>query len=181
MISLVFAQCISADISMVLKLMEHKQPHRYYDGIIRNMCEQVLEYLNLCDNPNNIKEFLGIDKDDSEIEAIGEMNVFAGIRKLIGDKRYSSTHNISNIANLLGEHDGTDEKLSLYEVYQYESTLYHNAYLMEYYDMVSIFAGSEKKDEVSGEMGVQYIMLVTILSSFMDKYEEVMGISSEGI
>ena len=38
MISLAFAQCIRSDILMVLKLMEQKQPHRYYDGIIRNMC-----------------------------------------------------------------------------------------------------------------------------------------------
>ena len=124
---------------------------------------------------------MGINKDDSEIEAIMELGEVAAIRKLIGDKRFSSTHNISNIAESVGEYHDTDEKLSLYEVYQYESTLYHNAYLMEYYDMVATSADSEKKDEVSGEMGIPYIMLIKILTRFIDKYNEVMETSSEDI
>ena len=59
-----FSDCIQKDIETILTLKEAENtPTRYTKGIIRNICEQTIEFIYLCKNPSLLGEYYGMQID----------------------------------------------------------------------------------------------------------------------
>lgn len=185
--ALLFSNCILEDIEMVEQMKRQGVDHRYSDGIIRGMCEQVIEFIYLFHHPDLLPEYYGTNKSDREVDDIAnEDDLFLAIRKLIGDKRYTSGRNILHMAEDIGEKYKADDELSLYEVYQWISTNYHNSYREHLNDLIgeceeeAADAGrnvgtqeAADTEEHIEEQELDYLMMTTILTAFMDTYETI--------
>lgn len=169
--TLLFAECIIEDIDTIEKLKLQKFAHRYTDGIIRGICEQVIEFIYLNKNRNLLTQYYGINKTESELNDIAnKTDLFMAIRHLIGDKRYSNGRNILNMAENIGEKEGKNGDFSLYEAYEYISTRYHNSYLEHLGDIVDDVEGDEEDDELD------YLILIVILHKFIEAYENIVSV-----
>ena len=66
-----FSDCIKQDIDTVLSLKEsNNTPTRYSEGIIRNICEQVIEFIYLHRNPSLLPEYYGTNRTEDELNQI---------------------------------------------------------------------------------------------------------------
>lgn len=173
-LSLAFSNCIIEDIDMIMELKEQNINHRYADGIIRNICEQVIEFIYIYKNPDKLSEYFG-DKTDEEYKKLEkDSDIFMAIRKSIGDKRYTGGRKIKNMATNINEVEERDGALSLYGVYQYTSTVYHNSYLCSIFDLVGEVEEEDGTNENDSE-DIDFLMMVTILIKFIDKYNEIVS------
>ena len=94
------------------------------------------------------------------------------LRHLIGDKRYTSGRNIHDMAVAINEEVGTNDEMSLYEAYQFISTVYHNSYresFMELFDALE----SIQKGEASSDGNIDFLILSVVLTKFMEAYKEI--------
>lgn len=100
---------------------------RYADLIIRNMLEQLLEYLYISKNTHLLKEYLGeyIKSDFFE-------DKYSVIEKtsLLGEKRFvKKREKYFEMARDLGEYESTDKNtITLYGLYKILSEQSHNSY-----------------------------------------------------
>lgn len=208
--ALIFADCIKTDIQAVLDLKEQNVPDRYVEGIIRGICEQVIEFIYLYNNQTLLPEYYGTNRTEAELADLeNEPNLFKRVRMLIGDKRYSAGRNIHSMSLAIGEYVGTDDEMSLYEAYQLTSTLYHNSYRESFMELVGTvskllqkaeknagattasLSSSSVVDAEAGRSGItveaadeddegdvddsdlDFIMLITILTRFMETYQKI--------
>ena len=166
-----FSDCIKKDIETILTLKEAENtPNRYAEGIIRNICEQTIEFLYLCKNPSLLGEYYGMQITEEELTILkSNSNPFHVFRRLIGNKKYSSDQHIRDMAVFIGEEVGTDDRMSLYEAYQ--SISIHNSYIedfMKLYNAVeSLMMG------IAPEPDLDFMILINILTKFMCAYRKV--------
>ena len=100
--------------------------HRYGYLIMRNMLEQLIEFLYVKKNPCLIDEYLGLKIDLSALQT--KHSPVEGERAF-GKKRYiESRPQISEMAKDIGELKAADGALSLYDVYCILSEKCHNSY-----------------------------------------------------
>ncbi len=169
--ALLFSDCIVKDIATIEKLKANNYEHRYTDGIIRGICEQVIEFKYLYKNQSLLSEYYGINKTEAELNDLSnESNLFIAIKKLLGDKRYTHGRNIRKMARDIGEETGTDDEMSLYEAYIYYSTRYHNSYLDHLSDLIG---ETVDDDEEINDDQLDYIMLIIILDKYIEVYNKI--------
>lgn len=62
-----FSKCILEDLGMIRLLSKYN--HRYADGIIRSICEQVIEFVYIYKNPNMLPFYFGVGNNNSTVKS----------------------------------------------------------------------------------------------------------------
>ena len=111
---------------------------RYGNLIIRDMLEQLIEFLYLLKNPHHAEEYLGLTINFEEIK---RKQSIVKKEELFGEKRYNKGSDgrpsVSDMAKTIGEKSLTDGSLTLYKLYQILSERCHNAYFSSLLDDVN--------------------------------------------
>lgn len=163
MLSLVVSEGLMEDIEVIEKLQKEEFSNRYIDFIIRNMSEQVIEYLYIMKNPGLIKEYFGAKLDDDW----NGKNSFDGLRRT-GATRFEDRKKVGTMAKAIGEKKAVDGKIPLYEIFSLKAELEHHSYFHYMLDVL-YYSGnrSESKDELD------YIFLRDILRAFIKVYDTI--------
>lgn len=129
---------------------------RHANMIIRDMIEQVIEFIYVMKNKAMIPDYLGINAPSNKLSS---QNPIKGFRKLAGGRFSDGRKTVSEMAIDIGE------KKSLYELYQLFSDKCHNSYY---------FSVLESVGEV--ETGIEQVALteeqVNILTIVIDRFME---------
>lgn len=100
--------------------------HRYGYLIMRNMLEQLIEFLYVKKNPHLVDEYLGLKID---LNALQTKHSPVEGEHAFGKKRYLKNRpHITKMAEDIGESKAADGALSLYDVYCILSEKCHNSY-----------------------------------------------------
>ena len=151
---------------------------RYGNLIIRNMLEQLIEFLYLMKNPHRAEEFLGLT---IELEELNKKTPLIQRLKLLGEKRYNKEPvkyrrhgkeqnirpSVAEMAEEIGEKYSTTGGITLYDLYQILSDQCHNAYFSSLTDDVnkvhhSIPAGGLNENQMKDV----HIMALIVLDEF---------------
>ena len=141
---------------------------RYGNLIIRDMLEQLIEFLYLLKNPHRAEEYLGFTVDLDKV--CGKQSL---LRKaeLLGEKRYNKESDgrpsVSEMAQAIGEKSSGNRNLTLYKLYQLLSDMCHNSYFSSLLDDVhkvhySTPNGGLNESQVNDVM----IMIAIVLKEF---------------
>ena len=136
--------------------------------IIRNMLEQLIEFLYLLKNPHRAEEFLGLTINFDEIE---RKQSIVKKQELFGEKRYNkdrdSRPTVSEMAKEIGEKSSNNENLTLYKLYQILSDQCHNSYFSSLLDDVNKVHYSVSNGGLSeSQIKDVQIMSAVVLSEF---------------
>jgi len=108
---------------------------RYGNLIIRDMLEQLIEFLYLQKHPNLADEYLGLKID---LEALERKTSIVKKEELFGEKRYlNGRPSVSEMAKEIDEKNSGDRKLTLYKLYQILSEQCHNSYFSSFLDIIN--------------------------------------------
>ena len=142
-IQLVKANFITHFTEDVFFLNEHSEDRTFSKRngnlIIRNMLEQLIEFLYLLNNPHRAEEYLGFTVD---LKKINNNQSLIEKTKLFGKKRYNKEPiksrwngkeqkvrpSVSEMAEDIGEKHCPEGTLNLYKLYQLLSDECHNSY-----------------------------------------------------
>lgn len=136
--------------------------------IIRNMLEQLIEFLYLLKNPYHAEEYLGLTINFKELN---RKQSLVKKEELFWEKRYNkngkSKLSVSEMAKEIGEKSSTNGNLTLYKLYQILSELCHNSYFSSLLDDVnkvhqSISNGGLNENQIRDI----HIMSAVVLSEF---------------
>lgn len=112
--------------------------HRYGYLIMRNMLEQLIEFLYVQKNKHLIDEYLGLKID---IDKLKEPHTPVDGERRFGQNRYTGSRaTISKMAKDIGEYQSADGAMTLYDVYCILSEKCHNSYfdsLLKDFNMVA--------------------------------------------
>lgn len=163
MMSFVVSECLMEDVETIYTLKNQGFSDRYADFVIRNMCEQVIEYIYIMRHPELIPEYFGENIKD---EWNGR-NLFKGLKRT-GGARFKERKSVSEMAVDIGEKTSDDEKISLYEIYSLKAEFEHHSYFNHMLNTIfSVNDESESAEEVD------YIYLIYILTAFINTYDTV--------
>lgn len=113
-------------------------PRRYGNLIIRNMLEQLIEFLYILKNPQLAEEYLGLTIN---LEELNRKPSVAKKEELFGEKRYNQgldgRPSVANMAAAIGEKNSGNRNLTLYKLYKILSEYCHNAYFSSLLDDVN--------------------------------------------
>lgn len=160
----------------VLFLNDHSSDNafsrRYGNLIIRDMLEQLIEFLYLLKNPHLAEEYLGLTIDFQELNR--KKSVIKR-EELFGDKRYNKgidgRPSVADMATDIGEKSSGNENLTLYKLYKILSERCHNAYFSSLLDDVNKVHHSISTGGLSeGQTKDVLIMIAIVLGEF--KYNE---------
>lgn len=165
MMSFVVSECLMEDVETIYKLKKQGFSDRYTDFVIRNMCEQVIEYIYIMRHPELIPEYFGENIKD---EWNGK-NLFKGLKRT-GGARFKERKSVSGMAVDIGEKISDDEKISLYEIYSLKAEFEHHSYFNHMLN--TIFNVNDESEGESAEE-VDYIYLIYILTAFIKTYDTV--------
>lgn len=141
--------------------------HRYAYLIMRNMLEQLIEFLYVQKNRYLIDEYLGLKID---LEALKERRTPVGGERRLGKARYENRRpSIADMAKSIDEYEASGMRMTLYDVYSILSERAHNSYF-----------GSLLDDFVAAEFNVpnigldrgQISVLNVMLAYVLDEYAE---------
>lgn len=126
----------------VFFLNEHSEDNtfsrRYGNLIIRDMLEQLIEFLYLLKNPHLAEEYLGLTISSEEIE---RKQSIVNKEELFGKKRYNKESDgrpsVSDMAKAIGEKNSGNGNLTLYKLYTILSERCHNSYFSALLDDVN--------------------------------------------
>lgn len=139
---------------------------RYANMIIRDVLEQVIEFIYLLEHTDLIEQFLGININTGNLDEeklIDEYLQFGGKRYTGGRKQ------VSQMANSINENASVDDTLSLYNIYRILSEQCHNSYFLSTLDDIEEFETSKKTVALTEE---QLTYLMIILDRFMEAYRK---------
>lgn len=136
--------------------------------IIRNMLEQVIEFLYLVKNPHRAEEYLGLTIDFEEIE---RKQSLVKKQELLGEKRYNKNGinrpSVVEMANDIGEKSSNNKNLTLYKLYQILSEQCHNSYFSSLLDDVHNVHNSISNSGLNeNQIKTIHIMATIILTEF---------------
>lgn len=161
MISFVVSECLMEDVETIYKLRKDKISARYIDFIIRNMCEQVIEYIYIMKHTELIPEYFGENIKDEW----NGTNLFNGLKRT-GGQRFKERKSVSEMSVDIGEKVSDDEKISLYDIYSVKAEFEHNSYFNHMINIISYVNDENKSAE---EM--DYLYLIYILTAFIMVYD----------
>lgn len=163
MLSFVVSECLMEDIETIYKLENNGFSNRYIDFTIRNMSEQVIEYLYIMKNPRLIKEYFGERLNDDW----DGKNLFDGM-KITGAARFKKRESVSAMAKAVDEKVSDDDKIALYEIFSLKAELEHHSYFHHMLDVMCNLG-----DRIESKDDLDYIFLIYILSAFIKVYDTI--------
>lgn len=161
MLSILVSTCLIEDISNVIKFKELGYPSRYTDAMIRNMCEQIIEYIYIMKNQDLIDQYFGENLEEELHEQ--DINPFEALRRT-GSARFNLRRkSVKSMAIEINEGDTTDEKISLYTIFGNKAELEHNSYFNNIFDII----GEIEKEEPSD---LDDIFISHIMAAFLTTF-----------
>ncbi len=180
MLSRIISHNLCIDINMLTLLELLPFPHRYSHQIIRNMCEQVIEYRYIMKNPNLIslyfgsnirynKDFLKKDVEQIDISAIITQLKKSGQSRfsLNGDKK-TAKRNVWNMADKTNQSKSSDDVISLYDIYRICSEWEHNSYFQSF-----IYKNEKTVPTIKEKIEFHkfnHMLILFIISAFQNVY-----------
>lgn len=139
--------------------------HRYGYLILRNMLEQLIEFLYVKKNPHLVDEYLGFKID---LNALQTKHSPVEGEHAFGKKRYLENRpRISEMAKDIGESNAADGALSLYDVYSILSEKCHNSYFDSLLkDFNSVGFGMPTIGLTDEHMTLLYAMTAVVLAEY---------------
>lgn len=144
---------------------------RYGNLIIRDMLEQLIEFLYILKNPYLAKEYLGLTIN---FEEINRKQSVVKKEELFGEKRFNQgmdgRPSVADMAAAIGEKSSGNGNLTLYKLYKILSERCHNAYFSSLLDDVNKVHHSIPTGGLSdGQINDVLIMISIVLSEY--KYD----------
>lgn len=164
MLSLWVSNCLIEDIDTIHRLKDSGFSNRYIDAIIRNMCEQVIEYLYIMKHQELIPIYFGENLKEKYDEQEDLFKVF----KQTGQARFGKRKSVKEMAVDIGEYKSNDDKISLYDIFSIKAELEHNSYFHQIFDIIDKIEDSENVSEEVDSL--DYMFLIYILTAFLDVY-----------
>ena len=166
-IKISFSVCLLEDIEFLNNLSGNpifKIRHAYM--VLRDMLEQVIEFIYLMKHPNMISDYLGLNIDDNSEKT---PDLIKQIHK-IGSKRFKDGRkSVSAMAEDIGEKRSSSNRISLYDMYQLLSETCHNSYFFAGLDDVETIETDKESVALSKE---QALYLKEIIGRFMETYSK---------
>lgn len=139
---------------------------RHANIIMRDMLEQVIEFIYLMKHKELITDYLGANVDTPNLSTSNPIKEF----QKLGSKRYKNGRkSVSEMAKDIGEKKSTANNLALYELYQLLSEECHNSYFFANLDDIEQV---ETKNETSALSKDQAENLMTIIGRFLETYRQ---------
>lgn len=160
-LSLLISECLIEDIGTIQHLKDNSFSNRYVDAIIRNMCEQVIEYRYIMNHQELIHIYFGKDLKEEFDE---QKDLFAALKQT-GQARFGKRKSVKEMAKDIREEKSSDEKVALYDIYSIKAELEHNSYFHHIFDLIGEIEDDEKKEDNS-----DYMFMYYILNAFLDVY-----------
>lgn len=161
-LSLWVSNCLIEDIDTIQHLKDSGFSNRYIDAIIRNMCEQVIEYLYIMKHQELIPIYFGRNLK----EEFDEQEDLFEIIKQTGQARFGNRKSVKEMAKDIGECISDGDKISLYDIFSIKAELEHNSYFHEIFDIVGEIEDEEDEETES----LDYMFMFFILRAFLDVY-----------
>lgn len=137
---------------------------RHADIILRDMLEQVIEFIYHMKHTELITDYMGFNIDTTKLNTC---NPIEGIRKL-GSKRFSGGRkSVSEMAQNIDEKRSSQNDISLYELYQILSEKCHNSYFFTNLDDCEEIETGKKPLALTEE---QVKCIEKIVGRFMETY-----------
>jgi len=163
-LSLWVSESLIEDIDTIQHLKENGFSNRYTDAIIRNMCEQVIEYLYIMKHQELIPIYFG----ENIKEKYDEQGELFKALKQTGQARFGKRKPVKDMAMDIGEDESDDDKISLYDIFSIKAELEHNSYFHQIFDIIGEMEdGENESEEVDSS---DYMFLTYILNVFSDVY-----------
>lgn len=139
---------------------------RHANIILRDMLEQVIEFIYLMKHTELITDYMGFNVDTTRLTT---HNPIKGIHKL-GSKRFSGgRRSVSEMAQDINEKKSSQNDTSLYELYQLLSEECHNSYFFANLDDIEEVETGKKTLALTEE---QVSHIIIIVGSFMEVYRQ---------
>ena len=139
---------------------------RHANIILRNMLEQVIEFIYLMKHTELITCYLGVNFDTTKLTT---RNPIKGIHKL-GSKRFGDGRkSVSEMAQDINEKISSKNDIQLYDLYQLLSEECHNSYFFTNLDDFEEVETGKKTLALTEEQA-QYIVI--IVGRFMETYQQ---------
>lgn len=138
---------------------------RYGNLIIRDMLEQLIEFLYIQKKPDLSDEYLGLKID---LEALDRKTSIVKKEEMFGDKRYlNGRPSVSEMAKEIEEKNTCVGKLTLYKLYQILSERCHNSYFSSFLDDINKSGSGVSAHGLSdSQMGDLHIMILYVLEEY---------------
>lgn len=164
---IVFSENLFADVKFLYKSSGQSLfKARHADIILRDMLEQVIEFIYHMKHTELITDYMGFNIDTTKLNTC---NPIEGIRKL-GSKRFSGGRkSVSEMAQDIDEKRSSQNDISLYEIYQILSEKCHNSYFFTNLDDVEEVETGQKPLTLTEE---QALYIVIIVGRFMETYRQ---------
>lgn len=139
---------------------------RYANMIIRDVLEQVIEFIYLLKYPELIEQFMGgnIETDDFDKDKLIEEYLQFGGKRYTGGRK-----TISKMASSINEKVSVDDTLSLYDIYRILSEQCHNSYFLSNLDDIDEAETGKRTVALTDE---QLTYLMIIIGRFMEAYRK---------
>lgn len=163
MLSFIVCECLIEDMTIIDELKENGHSRRYVDSIIRNMCEQVIEYKYIMKYQDLLKEYFGQNLSENWEGT----NLFKGLKRT-GEARFKDRKTVAEMARSIDEYKSNDEKSSLYDIYSLKAEYEHHSYFHYLFELINKNDGDETADDLD------YVFMIYVLSSFEKTYIDVL-------
>lgn len=165
-VKICFSSNILEDIELLNKLSGNPLfKIRHANLIIRDMIEQVIEFIYLMKNKNMIPDYMGVN---STINALSS-NPIKEFHKLASGRFSDGRKSISEMARDIGEKKSLPNHPALYELYQLLSEECHNSYFFSYLDNVEEVKTGKETIALTEEQA-QNLLIIT--GYFMDTFRK---------
>lgn len=166
-IKISFSESLLEDIEFLNSLSGNpifKIRHAYM--ILRDMLEQVIEFVFLMKHPDMISDYLGLNIDDNSEKSFDPIKE---IHKIGSERFKDGRKSVSAMAKDIGEKESSSNRMTLYDMYQLLSEACHNSYFFAGLDVIETVETGKEFVALS-EAQVQHLMI--IIGSFMEAYRE---------
>lgn len=165
-VKICFSSKILEDIELLNKLSGNPLfKIRHANIIIRDMVEQVIEFIYLMKNKNMISDYMGVN---STVNA-SSPNPIKEFRKLASERFSDGRKSISEMARDIGEKKSLPNHPALYELYQLLSEECHNSYFFSCLDSVEEVEAGNETIALTEE---QTQSLLIIIEYFMESFRK---------
>lgn len=139
---------------------------RHAHMIMRDMLEQVIEFIYLMKHPETIADYLGANVDTN---SISDSDPIRGFHKLGNERYIDGRKSVSEMAKDIGEKKSSPACPALYEMYQLLSEECHNSY---FFASLNDAEEAETGKEVLALTEDQAQNLMIIIGRFMEIYRK---------
>lgn len=139
---------------------------RHAQMVLRDMVEQVIEFIFLMKHSDIISDYLGLN---ITANSAGSSDLIKEIHKIGSERFNGGRKSVSEMAKDIGEKKSSSNRMALYDMYQLLSEECHNSYFFAGLDDVETVETGKEFVALSEEQ-VQYLMI--IVGRFMETYRK---------